>query len=87
MNITIRDPSIVADCEQAGLASELDLMALAVSRGCRHYAPMVKIGVGTGIEPAPPSEPDWRNYRLCRDRYRRYYAGFRTMPGSSRALL
>ena len=64
MNITIRDPSIVADCEQAGLASELDLMALAVSRGCRHYAPMVKIGVGTGIEPAPPSEPDWRNYRI-----------------------
>lgn len=42
MNITIRDPSIVAECEQAGLASELDLMALAVSRGCRHYAPMVQ---------------------------------------------
>lgn len=42
MNITIRDPSIVADCERAGLAAESDLMALAVARGCLHYAPLVE---------------------------------------------
>jgi len=41
MNIPTQHSSIVADCEQAACASSQDLMALAVARGCRHYAPMV----------------------------------------------
>ena len=39
------------------------------------------------MEPAPPSEPDVRISRLCRDRHRRDYAGCRTMPGLLPALL
>jgi hypothetical protein len=43
MNTTIRYQPIAAECERAARASEQDLIALAVSRGCRHYAPLVQM--------------------------------------------
>ncbi len=42
MNSFTRQLSIGAECEQAARADERDLIALAATRGCRHYAPMVR---------------------------------------------